>query len=97
MQMTSDNWVLKFETSCRPRLELQTSLEYGRTSDVTRQRRGRIGGKQRTNWYVIILQLMSVLYADDKATRDPKAYAERQGKRMTMKKDSKKRKVKSFA
>jgi len=31
------------------------------------------------------------------ATRDPKAYAERQGKRMTMKKDSKKRKVKAFA
>jgi U3 small nucleolar RNA-associated protein 20 len=34
---------------------------------------------------------------DDQATRDPKAYAERQGKRMVMKKDSKKRKVKSFA
>ena len=89
--------MLKFETLYRLKSESQTSLEYGRTSDVTRQRRGRIGGKQRTNWYVIILQLMSVLYADDKATRDPKAYAERQGKRMTMKKDSKKRKVKSFA
>jgi U3 small nucleolar RNA-associated protein 20 len=37
------------------------------------------------------------LDADIQATRDPKAYAERQGKRMTMKKDSKKRKVKSFA
>jgi U3 small nucleolar RNA-associated protein 20 len=35
--------------------------------------------------------------ANFQATRDPKAYAERQGKRMTMKKDSKKRKTKSFA
>jgi hypothetical protein len=35
--------------------------------------------------------------ANRQATRDPKAYAERQGKRMTMKKDSKKRKTKSFA
>ena len=40
---------------------------------------------------------MSTRDADVKATRDPKAYAERQGKRMTMKKDSKKRKIKSFA
>jgi hypothetical protein len=89
--------VWRFETLYRLKSESQTSHEYGRISDVTRQRRGRIGGKQRINWYVTILQLMFDLYTDNKATRDPKAYAERQGKRMVMKKDSKKRKVKSFA
>jgi len=58
-------------------------------------------GRQETSQESIgtfsLTSSLSIQGANVKATRDPKAYAERQGKRMTMKKDSKKRKVKSFA